>query len=32
MSLQRLALDFRTGELVVRVLYRSKDWPEWRAA
>jgi hypothetical protein len=24
MTLQRLVLDFRTGELVVRILYRSK--------
>lgn len=24
---QRLVLDFRTGELVMRVLYRSEDGP-----
>jgi len=27
MTLQRLVLDYRTGELVVRVLYGSKDGP-----
>jgi hypothetical protein len=27
MTLQRLVLDFRTGELVVRYLYRSQDGP-----
>jgi hypothetical protein len=27
MSLQRLVLDFRSGELVLRVLYRSQDGP-----
>jgi hypothetical protein len=27
MTLQRLVLDFRTGELVVRCLYRSQDGP-----
>jgi hypothetical protein len=32
MSLQRLVLDFRTGELVVCCLYRSQDWSQWRAA
>jgi len=32
MTLQRLVLDFRSGELVVRRLYRSQDWPQWRAA
>jgi hypothetical protein len=26
-SLQRLVLDFRTGELVVRCLYRTQDGP-----
>ena len=26
-ALQRLVLDFRTGELVVRCLYRSQDGP-----
>jgi len=26
-GLQRLVLDFRTGELVVRCLYRSEDGP-----
>jgi hypothetical protein len=26
-TLQRLVVDFRTGELVVRCLYRSKDGP-----
>jgi hypothetical protein len=29
MTLQRLVLDYRSGELVVRCLYRSKDWPQW---
>ena len=27
MTLQRLVLDYRTGELVVRCLYRSQDGP-----
>jgi hypothetical protein len=27
MTLQRLVLDFRTGELVVRCLYRTQDGP-----
>jgi len=27
MTLQRLVLDFRTGELVVRCLYRRTDGP-----
>ncbi len=27
MTLQRFVLDFRTGELVVRCLYRSEDGP-----
>ena len=27
MTLQRLVLDFRTGELVARVLYRTQDGP-----
>ncbi len=27
MTLQRLVLDYRTGELVMRVLYRSQDGP-----
>jgi hypothetical protein len=27
MSLQRLVLDYRNGELVVRALYRSQDGP-----
>jgi len=27
MSLQRLVLDFRSDEIVVRVLYRSQDGP-----
>lgn len=27
LQLQRLALDFRGGEIVVRVLYRSQDGP-----
>jgi len=27
MSLQRLVLDYRTGELVLRVLYRRQDGP-----
>ncbi|HEV8043635.1 MAG TPA: hypothetical protein VGP38_00515 [Rubrobacter sp.] len=27
MTLQRLVLDFRTGELVVRALYRAQDGP-----
>jgi hypothetical protein len=27
MTLQRLVLDFRNGELVLRVLYRSQDGP-----
>ncbi len=27
MSLQRLVLDYRAGELVVRALYRSQDGP-----
>jgi hypothetical protein len=27
MTLQRLVLDFRTGELVVRCLYRSSSGP-----
>jgi hypothetical protein len=31
-ELIRLALDFRTGELVARCLYRSQDWPQWRTA
>jgi hypothetical protein len=31
-ELQRLVLDYRSGELVVRCLYRSQDWPQWRAA
>jgi hypothetical protein len=26
-TFQRLVVDFRTGELVVRCLYRSKDGP-----
>jgi hypothetical protein len=26
-KLQRLIVDYRTGELVVRVLYRSQDGP-----
>jgi hypothetical protein len=26
-TLQRLVLDFRNGELVLRVLYRSQDGP-----
>jgi hypothetical protein len=29
MNLQRLVLDYRSGELVVRCLYRSEDWPQW---
>jgi hypothetical protein len=29
MTLQRLVLDYRSGELVVRCLYRSQDWPQW---
>jgi hypothetical protein len=29
---QRLVLDYRSGELVVRCLYRSQDWPQRRAA
>jgi hypothetical protein len=32
MTLQRLVLDFRTGELVVRCLYRSQSWSQWGAA
>jgi hypothetical protein len=31
-ELQRLVLDFRNDELVVRCLYRSQDWPQWREA
>jgi len=27
MTLQRLVLDYRSGELVMRVLYRSEDGP-----
>jgi hypothetical protein len=27
MTLERLVLDYRGGELVVRVLYRSEDGP-----
>ncbi len=27
MNLQRLVLDYRTGELILRVLYRSQDGP-----
>ncbi len=27
MTLQRLVLDYRAGELVLRVLYRSQDGP-----
>jgi hypothetical protein len=27
-QLQRLVIDFRTGELVVRCLYRSEDGPK----
>jgi len=27
MTLQRLVLDYRTGELVLRVLYRTQDGP-----
>jgi hypothetical protein len=27
MTLQRLVLDYRTGELVLRVLYRRQDGP-----
>ncbi len=27
MQLQRLVLDFRSGELVIRCLYRSQDGP-----
>jgi hypothetical protein len=27
MTLQRLVLDFRSGELVVRCLYRTQDGP-----
>ena len=27
MTIQRLVLDYRTGELVVRCLYRSQDGP-----
>jgi hypothetical protein len=30
-GLQRLALNYRGGDLVVRFLYRSQDWPQWRA-
>jgi hypothetical protein len=32
MTLQRLVLDYRTGELVVRCLCRSQDWSQWSAA
>jgi hypothetical protein len=34
MTIQRLVLDFRGegGDLVVRCLYRSQDWSQWRAA
>jgi hypothetical protein len=28
-ELKRLILDYRTGEFVVRCLYRSQDWPRW---
>jgi hypothetical protein len=31
-GLPRLVLDYKSGELVVRCLYRSQDWPQWRAA
>ena len=31
-GLQRLVLDYRSGELVVRWLYRSQDWTQWKAA
>jgi hypothetical protein len=31
-ELQRLVLDYRSGELVVRCLYRSQDGPQWMAA
>jgi hypothetical protein len=31
-ELQRLVLDYRSGELVVRCLYRSQSWLQWRAA
>jgi hypothetical protein len=27
MTLQRLVLDYRSGDLVMRVLYRSEDGP-----
>jgi hypothetical protein len=27
MNLQRLVIDYRSGELVLRVLYRSQDGP-----
>jgi len=27
MTLQRLVLDYRSGELIVRCLYRSEDGP-----
>ncbi len=27
MTLQRLVLDYRSGELVLRALYRSQDGP-----
>jgi hypothetical protein len=33
LTLQRLVLDFRNDEeIVVRCLYRSQDWPQWREA
>jgi hypothetical protein len=31
-ELQRLIFDYRGDELVVRCLYHSQDWPQWRAA
>jgi hypothetical protein len=31
-QLQRLVLEFKADELVVRCLYRSQSWLQWRAA
>jgi hypothetical protein len=32
MTLQGLVIDYRSGEMVLRCLYRSQDWPQWREA
>ena len=32
MGLQRLVIEYRGEELVMRFLYRSQSWLQWRAA